>query len=154
MSADTQDAEQFATFLVAGHYFGIEVLHVQEVLREQRVTPVPFAPASVEGLINLRGQIVPAVNMRTLLHLPQQEGAAISPSIVVRTQHGPVSLQVDEIQDVLELDKSGHELPPGNLKHNLLELVTGIHRLDDRLLMLLDARKAASACAATPVEIE
>jgi purine-binding chemotaxis protein CheW len=61
---------QFATFTVAGHYLGVDVLDVQEVLRGQRLTRVPLAPAVVEGLINLRGQIVPALEMRRMLNLP------------------------------------------------------------------------------------
>jgi purine-binding chemotaxis protein CheW len=150
MSTGAQGMRQYATFVVAGFYFGIEVLEVQEVLREQRVTHVPFAPYAVAGLINLRGQIVPVVDMRALLHLAPREDSTVPPSVVLRTVHGAVSLLVDEIQDVLELDSVGYEPPPLNMEHDLLPLVQGIHKLDDRLLMVLDAQRAAGAGAIAP----
>ena len=94
----------YATFLVAGHYLGIDVLEMQEVLRGQRLTPVPLAPEVVEGLINLRGQIVPAIDLRRVLKLAPADPGQDRFSVVARSDHGPVSLQVDEIGDVVELD--------------------------------------------------
>jgi purine-binding chemotaxis protein CheW len=139
MNTEPQGVKQYATFMVGGFYFGIEVLDVQEVLREQRVTPVPFAPRAVEGLINLRGQIVPALDMRVLLNLPPREGGELPHSMVVRTEYGAISLQVDDIQDVLELEPTNYEPPPLNLDSDLMPLVQGVYKLEDRFLMVLQA---------------
>ncbi len=132
---------QYATFRVGGHYLAIPVLEVQEVLRGQRLTPVPLAPDAVTGLINLRGQIVPALEMRRLLSLPPRESEVDPLSIVVRTEHGAVSLQVDEIGDVLELDGSTFELPPHNVDAHVRSRLTGVHKLKDRLLLVLDIHR-------------
>ena len=122
---------------------GIGVLEVQEVLREQRVTPVPLAPAVVAGLINLRGQIVPELDMRHLLGLSPREPDAATFSVVVRTEAGAVSLLVDDIDDVLELDVSSFERPPQNVDAHVRALLLGIHKLKNRLLLILDIRRTA-----------
>ena len=142
-SAAKEGTNRYATFVVAGHTLGIRVLEVQEVLRQQRLTPVPLAPEVVAGLINLRGQIVPALDMRRLLHLPAREQGADSFSVVVGMEHGAVSLQVDEIGDVLELDDSSFECPPQNTDAHLRTLLSGVHKLKDRLLLVLDTRRTA-----------
>jgi purine-binding chemotaxis protein CheW len=86
-------AGQFATFRVAGHWFGIAVLDVQEMMLEQHLTPVPLAPGAVAGLINLRGQIVPALEMRQVLGLPARTAPPMN--VVLRTGRGTLSLLVD-----------------------------------------------------------
>jgi purine-binding chemotaxis protein CheW len=92
---------QYSTFFVADLFFGVDVLRVQEVLRYQQMTRIPQAPAVVAGLINLRGQIVIAIDMRRRLGLPPRPGDQSPMNIVVRTDDGAVSLLVDEIGDVL-----------------------------------------------------
>jgi purine-binding chemotaxis protein CheW len=134
----------YATFLVAGHYLGIDVLEMQEVLLGQRLTPVPLAPDVVEGLINLRGQIVPAISLRRLLKLAPADPGQDRFSVVARSQHGPVSLQVDEIGDVVELDASGFEPPPDNLDPAIGGLLRGVYKLKDRLLLVLDTARATA----------
>ena len=96
--ATSHTTTQFSTFFVANLFFGVDVLHVQDVLRSQPMTSVPRAPNVIEGLINLRGQIVTAIDMRRRLLLPTRLGDhPESMSIVVRTADGAVSLLVDEI---------------------------------------------------------
>ncbi|MCX6623205.1 MAG: chemotaxis protein CheW [Acidobacteria bacterium] len=141
-------SNQYATFLVDGHYLGIQVRDVQEVLRAQRLARVPLAPAVVSGLINLRGQIVPALEMRALLRLPARPLDSTTLSVVVRTESGAVSLQVDEIGDVLELDGGSFELPPLNLDAHLRNLLVGVHKLKDRLLLVLDTGRTVDVSAA------
>ncbi len=92
-------------------------------------------------MINLRGQIVPALEMRRLLSLPPRESEVDPLSIVVHTEHGAVSLQVDEIGDVLELDGSTFEPPPHNVDAHVRSRLTGVHKLKDRLLLVLDIRR-------------
>jgi len=108
------------------------------VLRYQRMTPVPLAPAVIEGLINLRGQIVTAMDMRQRLGLPPRADGETAMNVVVRTEEGVVSLLVDEIGDVVEAESSSFERPPENLDPAIRNLVRGIHKLKDRLLLVLD----------------
>jgi purine-binding chemotaxis protein CheW len=137
VASATHTTVQYVTFSVAGLWFGMQAMEVQEVLQEQEVTPVPLAPAAVEGLINLRGQIVPAIDLRQLLKLPPRDEESNPPSVVVRAGFGVFSLQVDEIGDVLELSLSCDPLP-ANVNAEVANLVRGVHRLNDRLLLILD----------------
>ena len=133
-----QTSGQFSTFIVADLFFGVDVLHVQEVLRSQQMTSVPQAPDVIEGLINLRGQIVTAIDMRRRLGLPPRAGGHAPMNMVVRTSDGAVSLLVDEIGDVLDMDASTFERPPHNLDPAARDLIRGVYKLKDRLLLVLD----------------
>jgi purine-binding chemotaxis protein CheW len=130
---------QYATFVVEDLFFGIEVLRVQEVLRYQEMTRIPLAPMVAEGLINLRGQIVTALDVRRRLGLKPREPGRLPMNLVVRTEEGPVSLLVDEIGDVLQLDAADFEAAPDNLTPSARELVQGVYKLKGRLLLVLDA---------------
>lgn len=136
-----QTSGQFSTFFVADLFFGVDVLHVQEVLRSQQMTSVPQAPEVIEGLINLRGQIVTAIDMRRRLQLPPRSGEKMPMNIVVRTLDGAVSLLVDEIGDVLDMDATTYERPPENLDPAARQLIRGIYKLKDRLLLVLDEER-------------
>ena len=136
-----QTSGQFATFFVADLFFGVDVLRVQEVLRFQQMTRVPQAPNVIEGLINLRGQIVTAIDMRRRLSLPPRAGDQTPMNMVVRTEDGAVSLLVDEIGDVLDAEASTYERPPENLDPAALELICGVYKLNDRLLLVLDVER-------------
>jgi purine-binding chemotaxis protein CheW len=139
---------QFCTFILAGHLFGIEVVEVQEVLRYQRMTPVPLAEPEVTGLINLRGQIVTALDLRCLLGMPPRPDDRLPMNVVVRTAEGSLSLLVDEIGDVIEVGEDSFERPPATLTGRARELVRGAHKLDDRLLLVLDTERAVGIEAA------
>ena len=136
-----QTSHQFATFFVDGLFFGVEVLQVQEVLRYQEMTPVPLAPEVVEGLINLRGQIVTAVDMRRRLGLQPRPEGQMPMNTVVRTAGGAVSLLVDEIGDVVEVDAGTFEQTPDNVEPAARELLKGVYKLKERLLLVLDTEK-------------
>jgi len=138
-----QASGQFSTFVVANLFFGVDVLRVQEVLRFQPMTAVPQAPKVIEGLINLRGQIVTAIDMRQRLQLPPRPADKSPMNIVVRTSDGAVSLLVDEIGDVLQMDESDYERPPENLDVAARELIRGVYKLKDRLLLVLDEERTA-----------
>lgn len=141
---------QYATFLVDGLFFGVEVLQVQEVLRYQQMTRVPLAPGVVEGLINLRGQIVTALDMRRRLRLPPRPEGKAPMNAVVRTAGGAVSLLVDEIGDVVEVDAGAFEQPPDNVDPSARELLRGVYKLKDRLLLILDTERTIDLIAGTP----
>lgn len=147
-STETSASGRFSTFFVADLFFGIDVLRVQEVLRFQPMTRVPKAPSVIEGLMNLRGQIVAAIDMRRLLHLPERKGDVQPMNVVIRTDDGPVSLLVDEIGDVLGLENAAYELPPGNLEPTARRLIRGVYKLDSRLLLVLDPERAVDIAAA------
>src|SRR5215467_13851908 len=134
-SGAAQTGGRFSTFYLGGLFFGVDVLRVQEVLRFQQMTRVPQAPEVIEGLINLRGQIVTAVDMRRRLRLPTRAGDQTPMNMVVRTEEGAVSLLVDEIGDVLDVDDSAYERPPENLDAAARELILGVYKLKDRLLL-------------------
>jgi purine-binding chemotaxis protein CheW len=135
------EERQYCTFYIDGHYFGLDVLKVQEVIRSQRMTPVPLAPPEVCGLINLRGQIVTAIDLRGRLKLAPRRSDQDSVNVVVRTDDGAVSLLVDEIGDVLEVSESLFERPPETMDAAARELVLGAYKLPERLLLILDTQR-------------
>src|SRR4051794_39425221 len=96
-------ASQFCTFYLDGSFFGVEVQHVQEVIRYQELTRVPLASPVIRGLINLRGQIVTAIDLRRRLGLADRPAGVLPMNVVVRSEEGAVSLLVDEIGDVQEV---------------------------------------------------
>ncbi len=149
-------AAQYCTFLVSDMFFGIDVLRVQEVLKTQQVTRVPLAPAVFEGLINLRGQIVPAVDMRRRLGLAPRPDGAQPMNMVVRTEEGPASLLVDEIGDVLDVDGAAFEPVPENLAPEAQKLIRHVCKLKGRLLLVLDTEEtlALAACPGAVVDLE
>jgi len=134
--------QQFCTFTVDGAFFGVDVLRVQEVLRFHEMTPVPLAPPAVSGLINLRGQIVTAVDLRRRLGLAPRAEDEQPMNVVVRAEDGAVSLLVDAIEDVLEVDEAGFEPPPATIEPAAGEVIAGVYKLQDRLLLILDTEKA------------
>jgi purine-binding chemotaxis protein CheW len=143
-----QNSGQFATFFVADLFFGVDVLRVQEVLRFQQMTRVPKSLEVIEGLINLRGQIVMAIDMRRRLGLPPRSDGQDPMNIVVRTEDGAVSLLVDEIGDVLDVDAATWEKPPDNLDLATREIIGGVYKQKDRLLLVLDAERTADLSGA------
>ena len=133
--------KQFSTFVVDGLLFGVEVEKVQEVIRYQEMTRVPLAPSVVKGLINLRGQIVTAVDLRRRMGLRERLVTDLPMNVVIRNEDGVVSLLVDEIGDVLEVEEEAIELPPGTLAGEARELIRGVYKLKDTLLIALDTDK-------------
>jgi purine-binding chemotaxis protein CheW len=135
------EPKQYCTFMVDDLFFGVEVLRVQEVIKYQSMTSIPLSPKTVEGLINLRGQIVTAIDLRSRLELDDWEEGEEPMNVVIRTDEGAVSLLVDEIGDVLELTEDTLEPPPPTIHGVARDLVTGVHKLPDQLLLILDTEK-------------
>lgn len=131
-------SQQFCTFLLDGHFFGTPVSQVQEVIQHQEMTRVPLAPEVVAGLINLRGQIVPALDLRRRLGMAARPADRLPMNVVVRTSDGAVSLMVDEIGDVIEVAQESFEQPPENLQGLAREVVLGVYKLSGKLLLALD----------------
>ncbi len=135
------ETQQFCTFYLDGHFFGVEVEQVQEVLRYQNMTRIPLAPSVVEGLINLRGQIVTAIDLRRRLEFEERKNGQLPMNVVVRTEGGAISFLVDEIGDVLETSEESFEQAPETLRGIARELVRGVHKLEGDLLLVLDTDK-------------
>lgn len=133
-----EDQLLMCTFRVGPMKLGIEVERVQEVIREQQMTRVPGADQLIRGLMNLRGQIVTALDLRRRLGLPDDENSQPLTNVVVRSADNPVSLLVNEIGDVLVVDPDTFEAPPETLQGVLRELIRGAYKLDNELLLALD----------------
>ena len=138
-------AQQFCTFFLDGHFFGTPVPQVQEVIQYQVMTRVPLAPSVVSGMINLRGQIVPAIDLRRRLGLPARPPDKLPMNVVVRTAEGAVSLLVDEIGDVIEVEAL--ESPPETLQGFARQVVRGVYKLPGRLLLVLDTDLAVDGAS-------
>ncbi len=139
---------QICTFFLNGIFFGIDVRHVQEVIRYQEMTSVPLAPLDICGLINLRGQIVTIIDLRRRLEmsdpvipiseLPDEQ---LPYNVIVRTDAEVVSLLVDDIGDILEFTENDFEPPPATLKGKLQQVLQGAYKLKDGFLLILDTDK-------------
>lgn len=134
---------QFCTFFLDELFFGVQVEKVQEIIRYQDMTRVPLAPSVVGGLINLRGQIVTAIDLRRRLALSDRPPDRLPLNVIARTGDETISLLVDEIGDVLEVLDENFEPPPDTLIGKVRELIEGTYKLEERLLLVLDVEKVA-----------
>lgn len=133
---------QFATFYIDTMMFGIDVQKVQEIIRYQQMTPVPLSPDTVSGLINLRGQIITAIDLRRRIGLGDRDREKLPMNVVVHTSDGTVSLLVDKIGDVLEVSSAQYEETPDTLSGPTHDLVEGVYKLPGQLLLVLNAERA------------
>ncbi len=135
------DTSQLCGFKIMDGQYAIPVLEVQEVVKPQKVTPVPLGPEYVDGLINLRGQIVTAINLRVLFGLPRKEDSDEYMNIIVRWGDSLYSLVVDEIMDVMDIENTSFEDTPDTIDENLKKYIRGVFKLQDNLLTLLSLEK-------------
>ena len=138
---------QFCTFWLDGLFFGVEVHKIQEVLRYQEMTRVPLASPVVRGLINLRGQIVTALDLRRRLELDDRPTEQLPFNVVVQTAHGPVSFLVDQIGEVLAVEESAFEPAPNTLRGVARQMIGGAYKLENQLLLVLDPDTVLSGVA-------
>jgi purine-binding chemotaxis protein CheW len=132
----------YSTFSVEDRYVGIPVDRVQEVLLAQPLTPVPLAHDHISGLLNRRGQIVTAIDLRARMGLPARDAGAPSANVIVTADGGPLSLLVDRLGDVVPVDDATFEPPPETLDADLARSIKGAFKLDDALLLDLDLDEA------------
>lgn len=131
----TQD---FVTVMLDGQILGIPVLAVHDVLNAQQITKIPQSQDWVAGVLNLRGKIVTAIDLRRRLGLPPREDGSKSMSVVVEHNEEPYSLQIDRVGEVLSLEDQLFEKNPVTLDPRWREVSNGIYRLKDQLLPILD----------------
>lgn len=136
--------QQFCTFFLRDQFFGVPVQQVQEVIRYQEMTRVPLMPEVIRGLINLRGQIVMAIDLRKRFGMEDLSESQKPMNVVVRSDDGAVSFLVDEIGDVLEVDEESFERPPETLQGSAKRLVRGVYKLKDRLMLVLHTDHAVN----------
>ena len=140
--------EMLCTFQIAGQWFGIEAAGVQEILRHQPVTALTWASDAVRGLVNLRGQIVTAVDLRRGLRFPPRDEHQAPTHVVVRVGGSAVSLWVDDVGEVLEVDADRREDVPPTLPDSLHGWIRGVYRTPDHLLLALDVPRLVGALMA------
>jgi purine-binding chemotaxis protein CheW len=134
------DLNQLCGFKIGDGHYAVSVLEVQEVIKPQLLTPVPLAPKYIKGLINLRGQIVTAISLRTLFGLEEIDREDYM-NIIVRSGDSLYSLVVDEILDVIDVEKETYEPTPETLEDKIKRFIGGVHKLEKKLLILLDLEK-------------
>jgi purine-binding chemotaxis protein CheW len=135
----------YCTFYIGDQFYGLPVGDVQEVLQSQPLTRAPLAPLAVAGLMNLRGQIVTAVDVRRVLR-SQASSSVLSNTeekmnLVIRHENTEISLLVDNIGDVVTVDESKVERPPETLQGMAREFIRGISALEGKLLLLVDVHR-------------
>jgi purine-binding chemotaxis protein CheW len=139
---------QVCTFLISDQLFGLDVRCVSEVIRSTPPSPVPLSPESLHGLVNLRGQIIPSINLHHRLGIeanletrdtPDTSASAPSMSLVIRSKEGLLCFPIDEVGDVFEIDEDQLEPPPESLSAIARTLVESVCQLSSpsRLLILL-----------------
>jgi purine-binding chemotaxis protein CheW len=134
--------EQLCTFDVGALFIGIEISRIQEILRQQPVTPVPLAPSMIMGLMSLRGQIVPVINLAARLGVAAHAAENEAFNVLIRTPDGPVSLLVDRVGDVIDVSPESFEPAPDTMQISMRSLIRGAYKLERRLLLALDAGSA------------
>ncbi len=135
--------QQICAFFLNGFYFGIEIEDVQEIIRQQPLTRIPLAPPDICGLMNLRGQVIPIVDLPCRLGLRAARCSSEKTiyNIIVNTADDVVGLIVDDVQDVVPCSIETFEPPPATLNAQIRSLIKGAYKLDQGFLLVLDTQK-------------
>jgi purine-binding chemotaxis protein CheW len=134
-------SNQFSTFWVDERLYGVNIQMVQEITKSMNVTDVPLAPNYIKGLINLRGQIATAVGLKELFELPTTVTENGKINVVCKSDSYLISLVVDEVGDVLELEDQQFEMTPETVSPNVSRFMTGVYKLPNNLLSVIDIKK-------------
>jgi purine-binding chemotaxis protein CheW len=144
-----QLAGKYLTFMLDDEEYGIEILKVQEIIRLQRITSVPHTPESVRGVINLRGKVIPIIDIRRKFELTPKEDTDLSCIIVVKVagKDGPVTMGIviDEVREVVEIEPGDIEETPSFGASVETEFLLGMGKVENRVKMLLDIDRVLSA---------
>lgn len=130
--------EQLVTFGLGSEEFGVDIMRVQEIIRIPPITRVPKAPSYVEGVINLRGNVIPVVSLRTRFGLESAQDTDLSRIIVLQVEKKVFGIRVDAVTEVLRLDAASIEPPPPVVLGMDAQFIRGVGKLGERLLILLD----------------
>ncbi|WP_297209079.1 chemotaxis protein CheW [Thermodesulfovibrio sp.] len=135
---DSSQILQLVTFTLGGEEYAVDILKVQEINRMKEITRVPNAPYYVEGVINLRGKVIPVVSLRKFFGLPEEEDRLKQKIMIMDIQGVTMGLIVDTVSEVLRISSSIVEPPPAMTSSVSSEFISGIAKLEDRLIILLD----------------
>ena len=138
------DRLQLVTFHIAGEEFGVDILSVQEIIRPMQITMVPHAARFIEGVINLRGKVIPIIDLRRRFGLSTRDHDKHTRIIVIEINNMIVGFVVDSVSEVLRIPASTVEPPPPVVSGLESEYISGVGKLEDRLLILLDLNKLLS----------
>lgn len=138
---ETEELLQLVSFKIGEEEFGVDILKVQEINRMLNITKVPNSPDFVVGVVNLRGRIIPVIDLRKRLNLPEKEADNKTRIVVVELEEKTVGFLVDEVSEVLRIPKSITEPPPSMVAGIDSDFITAVGKLEDRLLTLLDLEK-------------
>lgn len=136
---------QLVTFKLGSEEFGVDILKVQEINKMMNITKIPNAPAFIEGVINLRGKIIPIVDLRKRLGFREQPYDKSTRIIVVELEGLVLGFIVDSVSEVLRIPENTIEPPPSMVAGIESEYIEGVGKLDDRLLILLELKKIFSS---------
>jgi purine-binding chemotaxis protein CheW len=135
---DNLKLSEYVTFTTADQLFGLPIEGVQDVFKPSSITRVPLAGAEIAGVLNLRGRIVTAIELRSRLGLGQRDNGSVPMAIGIESKGESFGLLVDAVGEVLKLADSEREPNPINLDRNLGRVSAGVYRLDGQLLVVLD----------------
>ena len=135
------DLLQLVTFAISDEEFGIDILRVQEIIRMMDITKVPNSPPSVEGVLNLRGKVIPVIDLRRRFGMPHRDHDRRTRIIVVEISGKVIGFVVDAVSEVLRIASGTVEPPPPVVGGVESDYIKGIGKLEDRLLILLDLDK-------------
>jgi purine-binding chemotaxis protein CheW len=141
---DQEELLQLVSFKIGEEEFGVDILSVQEINRMSQITKVPNTPEFIEGVINLRGRIIPVIDLRVKLGLPRKAHGKDTRIVVVELKGQTIGFIVDEVSEVLRIPKNITEPPPEMIGGVKTDYITSIGKLEDRLLILLDLEKILS----------
>ncbi len=141
----TDEILQLVSFKIGDEEFGVNILKVQEINRMLQITKVPNAPSFVEGVVNLRGKVIPIIDLRSRLNMPKIEFDSKTRIVVVEIDGRIVGFIVDEVSEVLRIPKSITEPPPPVVAGINSDFITAVGKLEDRLLILLDLDRVLKA---------
>ena len=136
---------QLVTFNISQEEFGVDILKVQEIIRTMEITKVPRSPAFVEGVINLRGKVIPIIDLRKRFGMAPRDHDNQTRIIVIELHHMIVGFVVDSVSEVLRIPASTVEPPPAVVSGIESDYISGVGKLDDRLLILIDLEKLLSS---------
>ncbi len=142
--ADTSELLQLVSFIIGNEEFGVDILYVQEINRMIQITKVPNAPFFVEGVINLRGRVIPVIDLRKKLGMDKKDHDKNTRIIVVEIGEKVVGFIVDAVKEVLRIQSNITEPPPEMVSGINSEFISAVGKLEDRLLILLDLKKILS----------
>ncbi|BBF91662.1 chemotaxis protein CheW [Blastochloris tepida] len=137
-TAMSQDTTEFVTVLIGGQLFGLPIERVHDVFMPDRLTRVPLAAPELAGVLNLRGRIVTAIDMRVRLGLPARDDGKTNMAVGIEHKGESYGLLIDQVGEVLKVSEATHEANPANLDPRWARVSAGVHRLDGQLMVILD----------------